>query len=75
MQRRVFQIELIKPSHYDDDGYLIQWRRAWVPSNTLSCLDGITQDIIDRSALGAEVASCAARCAPSGVRDCRSNAP
>ncbi len=55
VQQRIFQIELIKPSHYDDDGYLIQWRRAWVPSNTLSCLYGITQDIIERSALGAEV--------------------
>ena len=30
-----FQLVLIKPSHYDDDGYVIQWVRAFVPSNTL----------------------------------------
>jgi hypothetical protein len=31
-----FYLELIKPSHYDDKGYVIQWRRAWIPSNSLS---------------------------------------
>ena len=53
--RRRFIIELIKPSHYDDDGYVIQWRKAWVPSNSLSCLYGLTQDVIERGALGADV--------------------
>ena len=27
-----FIIEMIKPSHYDDDGYVIQWWKAWVPA-------------------------------------------
>ena len=29
-------VEVIKPSHYDDDGYVIQWRRAFIPSNSLA---------------------------------------
>ena len=36
--KRRFQLVLIKPSHYDDDGYVIQWMRAFVPSNTLAVL-------------------------------------
>jgi hypothetical protein len=36
--KRRFQLVLIKPSHYDDDGYVIQWVRAFVPSNTLAVL-------------------------------------
>jgi radical SAM superfamily enzyme YgiQ (UPF0313 family) len=35
-----FHLELIKPSHYDDDGYVIQWVKAWIPSNSLACLYG-----------------------------------
>src|SRR5262249_32763737 len=29
-----FILELLKPSHYDDDGYVIQWWRGSIPSNT-----------------------------------------
>ena len=50
--KQVFQVELIKPSHYDDDGYVIQWRKAWVPSNSLSSVYGITLDIVARKLLG-----------------------
>ena len=50
--RQTFQVELIKPSHYDDDGYVIQWRKAWVPSNSLSSVYGITLDILARKVLG-----------------------
>jgi hypothetical protein len=28
MAPRTFQIALIKPSHYDDSSYVIQWRRV-----------------------------------------------
>ncbi|WPL22522.1 hypothetical protein Thiofri_02689 [Thiorhodovibrio frisius] len=35
---RPFHVGLIKPSHYDDDGYLIQWVKAWIPSNSLACI-------------------------------------
>ena len=50
-----FRLVLIKPSHYDDDGYVIQWAKAWVPSNTLSSLYGITLDVIGRKLLGDDV--------------------
>ncbi len=50
-----FIVELIKPSHYDDDGYVIQWWKAWVPSNTLSSIYGIALDAIERRALGKDV--------------------
>jgi hypothetical protein len=36
----VFHLALIKPTHYDDDGYPIQWVKAAIPSNTLACLNG-----------------------------------
>lgn len=50
-----FFIELIKPSHYDDDGYVIQWWKGWVPSNSLGVLYGLTLDAIARNVLGPEV--------------------
>ena len=50
-----FYVELIKPSHYDDDGYVIQWHRAWIPSNSLACLYGLMLDAIDRRVLGDDV--------------------
>ena len=52
---RRFRIELIKPSHYDDDGYVIQWWRAWIPSNSLSSVYGISRDIAERRLLGDDV--------------------
>ena len=54
-RKQRFVIELIKPSHYDDDGYVIQWAKAWVPSNTLSSLYGITLDVMERKLLGSDV--------------------
>src|SRR5215469_577705 len=50
-----FIIELLKPSHYDDDGYVVQWLRGSIPSNSLSALYGITLDARERHVLGAEV--------------------
>jgi hypothetical protein len=54
--RRRFQLILIKPSHYDDDGYVIRWRRALIPSNSLAAVYGIAADCADRQVLGADVA-------------------
>ena len=56
MEQRRFVVELIKPSHYDDDGYVIQWMRSWIPSNSLACVYALSQDIASRQALGADVA-------------------
>ena len=47
-----FYLELVKPSHYDDDGYVIQWAKAWIPSNSLACLYGIGQVMAERRILG-----------------------
>jgi hypothetical protein len=46
---------MIKPSHYDDDGYPIQWVRSAIPSNTLACLNGLAEDARRRQVLGADV--------------------
>ena len=45
---RVFHLELIKPSHYDDDGYVIQWAKAWIPSNSLSSVYALALDVAER---------------------------
>jgi radical SAM superfamily enzyme YgiQ (UPF0313 family) len=50
-----FLVELIKPSHYDDDGYLIQWWRGFVPSSSLSSIYGLALDAQRRCILGADV--------------------
>jgi radical SAM superfamily enzyme YgiQ (UPF0313 family) len=44
---------LIKPSKYDDDGYVIRHWLGVVPSNTLATLYGLTEDVRRRRALGA----------------------
>ena len=41
MAKRRFTIVLIKPSHYDDDGYVIQWWRSAIPSNSLASVYGL----------------------------------
>jgi radical SAM superfamily enzyme YgiQ (UPF0313 family) len=51
----VFHIEIIKPSHYDRDGYVIQWWKAWIPSNSMACLYAISQDCASRQVLGEDV--------------------
>src|SRR5208337_1790582 len=46
---------MIKPSHYDDDGYVIQWWKASIPSNSLASLYAIVMDAAERRVLGDEV--------------------
>jgi hypothetical protein len=53
--RRKFQLVLIKPSHYDDDGYVVQWWRSVMPANSLACLYGIAADAANRRVLGDDV--------------------
>jgi len=50
-----FSLVLIKPSHYDDDGYVIQWFRSAIPSNTLAVLNGLALDCKERRVLGDDV--------------------
>jgi hypothetical protein len=49
-----FQLYLIKPSHYDDDGYVIQWIRSAIPANSLAVLYGLARDCAERHVLGEE---------------------
>jgi radical SAM superfamily enzyme YgiQ (UPF0313 family) len=53
---RRFQLILIKPSHYDDDGYVIRWWRTLIPSNSLAALYGLVVDAERRQVLGPDVA-------------------
>jgi Radical SAM superfamily len=50
-----FHFVIIKPSHYDDDGYPIQWVKSALPSNTLACMYGLAEDARIRQALGPQV--------------------
>ena len=49
-----FLLVLIKPSHYDNDGYVIRWWRGGLPSNSLACLYGIAMECRERRVLGAD---------------------
>jgi hypothetical protein len=49
-----FRLILIKPSHYDNDGYVIRWWRGGLPSNSLACLYGIALECRGRQVLGAD---------------------
>jgi len=51
----LFHFVIIKPSHYDDDGYPIQWWRSAIPSNTLACLNGLAEDAQARQVLGPNI--------------------
>jgi radical SAM superfamily enzyme YgiQ (UPF0313 family) len=51
----IFHLILIKPSHYDDDGYVIQWWRSGIPSNTLATLYAMARDAGERKVLGEDV--------------------
>jgi len=54
-EKKKFHVVLIKPSHYDNDGYVIQWHRSAVPSNTLAVLYGLSRDLANKKALGDDV--------------------
>lgn len=54
-QKQIFQIVMIKPSHYDDDGYVIQWLRSSIPSNSSAILYGLALDSAARNVLGSHV--------------------
>ena len=51
----IFHFVMINPTHYDDDGYPIQWLRSAIPSNTLACLNALAEDAKRREVLGAGV--------------------
>src|SRR5580693_5390128 len=52
---RRFRVVLVKPSHYDDDGYVIRWYRSPMPANSLASVYGLVADCAERKVLGADV--------------------
>ena len=53
--RKIFHLILIKPSHYDDDGYVIQFWRSAMPSNSLAVLHGLADECGRRKIFGQDV--------------------
>lgn len=51
-QRSRLHLFLVKPSKYDDEGYVVRHWRGVLPSNTLACLYGLTEDVRRRRLLG-----------------------
>ncbi len=49
---RRFCLVLAKLSHYDDDGYVIQWFRSAIPANSLAVLFGLAQECAQNQVLG-----------------------
>ena len=52
---RKFSIFLVKPSHYDADGYVIQWYRSSIPSNSLASVYGLIAECAAAKTLGPDV--------------------
>jgi radical SAM superfamily enzyme YgiQ (UPF0313 family) len=48
-------VVLIKPSKYDDLGYVIRYRKGFLPSNTLACLAALTDEVRRKGTLGADL--------------------
>jgi radical SAM superfamily enzyme YgiQ (UPF0313 family) len=47
--RRRFRVVLVKPSHYDDDGYVIRWYRSPMPANSLASVHALAVTAIDET--------------------------
>jgi radical SAM superfamily enzyme YgiQ (UPF0313 family) len=54
-RKQKFLLVLIKPSHYDDDGYVIRWWRALIPSNSLAVMYGLALDSAQKQVLGPDI--------------------
>jgi radical SAM superfamily enzyme YgiQ (UPF0313 family) len=47
----LLHLYFIKPSKYDDDGYVIRYGKGVMPSNTVAVLYGLTLDLVSRGEL------------------------
>ena len=52
---QTFMVILIKPSRYDDDGYVLQWCRSVYCSNALTVLNALVEDCAEKQVLGSGV--------------------
>jgi len=53
--KRRFQLVMIKPSRYGEDGYVVRWWRSTIPSNSLASVYGIAQHCLAGRVLGPDV--------------------
>ena len=53
--KKRFHVVLIKPSKYDDDGYVISWFRAILVSNSLATMNALTEQATLDQVLGPDV--------------------
>jgi len=51
-KKKQLRVIIVKPSKYDDQGYVIRHFRGVLPSNTLACLTSLTRDVAESGALG-----------------------
>ena len=52
MSGKTLRVYLIKPSLYDEEGYVVRFMRGVLPSNTLACLNGLCEDVNQNRRLG-----------------------
>jgi hypothetical protein len=50
-----FRVVLVKPSHYDDDGYVIRWYRSPMSANSPASVYGLIDDCARRQILGPDI--------------------
>ena len=55
LANRRFRVVLVKPSHYDDDGYVIRWFRSPMPANSLASVYGLVAEAAERKVLGSDI--------------------
>lgn len=55
MDKRHLHVVYIRPSRYDDDGYVVRFWRGVLPSNTLCCLESLTRSIAASGELGPDI--------------------
>src|SRR2546426_11648694 len=52
LSSRTLRLVLIKPSRYDDDGYVVRHWRGVLPSNTLAAMYSLTEQVAASGDLG-----------------------
>ena len=55
MNVKHFKIIFIRPSTYDDEGYVYRYWRGILPSNTVACLKSLTKQGVESGELGKDV--------------------
>ena len=55
MNKKHLHVIYIRPSRYDDDGYVVRFWRGVLPSNTLCCLESLTRSIAESGEIGPDI--------------------